>query len=239
LLIVLGSGGHTAEMLAMLRGLDPCAYNHRSYVVSSGDAFSADKAIEFEAGLVESVRGREGRGSGEGEGVDGVNENMKKGFGAEANGDDERSRKGEGTEETVGSYDITFVPRARRIHQTLLTTPISALHCLWACLQLLRSTSCPSHLHRPLRLTYPDLILTNGPGTAVIVVLASLILRFFDVDRADNSGSMRTVYAESWARVNRLSLSGRLLVRVVDRFLVQWEGLEGVAGRGEFLGVLV
>jgi beta-1,4-N-acetylglucosaminyltransferase len=49
---------------------------------------------------------------------------------------------------------------------------------------------------------------------------------------------MRTIYVESWARVRRLSLSGTILVGVVDRFLVQWEGLRGL-GRAEYIGVLV
>jgi beta-1,4-N-acetylglucosaminyltransferase len=71
-----------------------------------------------------------------------------------------------------------------------------------------------------------------------------LVLRFFSPvlpkGWAPNEGSMRTIYVESWARVRRLSLSGRILVWVVDRFLVQWEGLEGVGGgKGEFIGVLV
>lgn len=221
----------------MLRDLDPRAYNHRSYVVSSGDRFSADKAKEFEEELVGRVRG-EGRDR---EGVvDGLDGGVNGKVGAEEDGDMSRSmeedeQKGD---EATGSYDITFVPRARRIHQSLLTTPMSALHCLWACLRLLRSPSLslPQSHRRP---AYPDLILTNGPGTAVIVILASLILRFFDVGGANRSGSMRTVYVESWARVKRLSLSGRLLLGVVDRFLVQWEGLEGIGGKGEWRGVLV
>lgn len=238
----------------MLQGLDPRAYGHRSYVVSSGDAFSANKAREFEGELVRragqgsfSAPRADGAPSSAGEGMEG--EMCRANGGAEQRGEEkgkkgrgeEKGEKGEAEERGAGSYDIAFVPRARRIHQPLLTTPISALQCLWACLRLLRAP--PSHLPSQLahhdRPAYPDLMLTNGPGTAVIVILASLILRFFDVGGANSRGSMRAIYVESWARVKRLSLSGRLLVRVVDRFVVQWQGLEGVGGRGEFLGVLV
>ncbi|KAJ5678688.1 UDP-N-acetylglucosamine transferase subunit alg14 [Penicillium macrosclerotiorum] len=50
LLVVLGSGGHTAEMFYMLeKNLGFPAYTHRTYVVTSGDNFSAVKAAEFEA----------------------------------------------------------------------------------------------------------------------------------------------------------------------------------------------
>ncbi|KAF4313697.1 Oligosaccharide biosynthesis protein [Botryosphaeria dothidea] len=195
LLVVLGSGGHTAEMLAMLRALAPAkfqrSWSRRTYVVSAGDALSAERAHEYEESLLASTKAA----------ADVVN---------------------------VGSYDIRVVPRARRIHQSLLTTPLSALKCLLACVSVLREP------------TPPDLILTNGPGTAVIVILTALLLRFVDVGDGKGTSRIRTVYVESWARVRRLSLSGRLLLRVVDRFVVQWEGLvEKTGGKGEFLGVLV
>lgn len=91
----------------------------------------------------------------------------------------------------------------------------------------------------PGELDFPDLILVNGPATGTIVVLASLVLRFFEVWGCNWKGKMRTIYVESWARVKRLSLSGRLLEFVVDRFLVQWPQLERPGGRAEFVGVLV
>lgn len=191
LLIVLGSGGHTAEMFALLKGLDAKSYNRRTYVFSSGDALSAAMVKRYEARIQDDNNGNGSGGAGE--------------------------------------YELLEVPRARKIHQSLLTTPASALRSLFACLKLLREGTYG----------YPDLILTNGPGTAVILILASLILRFFDVKGAQSEGKMRSIYVESWARVKRLSLSGKLLLKVVDRFLVQWEELEGVGGRGEYLGVLV
>jgi len=210
LLIVLGSGGHTAEMLAMLRNaltgrpdsngqatskvLDWKAFTHRTWIVSSGDTFSAARAKEFEDEAFALTTG------------------------------------GQGSKPAVAtSYVIMTVPRARKIHQPLLTTPLSSLRCMWACLRLL-----VDHEHG-----YPDLILTNGPATATILVWASVILRFFGVGGLGLRGQMRTVYVESWARVKKLSLSGRLLCWVVDRVLVQWPQLDGAQGRGEYRGVLV
>lgn len=49
----------------------------------------------------------------------------------------------------------------------------------------------------------------------------------------------RTIYVESFARVKSLSLSGRILYLVVDRFLVQWPLLKEKYSRAEFKGVLV
>lgn len=187
-------------MLAILKNLDTSSYTHRTYVISEGDDFSARKARDFEACITQS------------KGSNGVSTNK------------------EYKEAEEMDYDIYVVPRARKIHQPLWTTPASAIRCLISCFYVLRSPTASTP-------RYPDLVMTNGPGTAVCVVLACLLLRFFDV--RGTRGKMRTIYVESWARVKRLSLSGKILIRCVDRFLVQWEGLKGVGGRGEYLGVLV
>ncbi|CAI6338076.1 unnamed protein product [Periconia digitata] len=136
-----------------------------------------------------------------------------------------------------GDYTIHSLPRARRIHQPLYTTPVSALRSFVAAFPILLSRSPGSSAADAL----PDLVLANGPGTAVILVYAALLLRFFDIRRAESERKLRIVYVESFARVRTLSLSARLVGWCVDRFLVQWEGLEGKGGRGrgEFCGILV
>ncbi|KIW82548.1 hypothetical protein Z517_05575 [Fonsecaea pedrosoi CBS 271.37] len=242
LLVVLGSGGHTAEMLNILsqyRRL-PLDFTRRTYVVSSGDEFSASKARDFEAEMASNLQ-------------------ASSSF----------------SEETPPNYSVVTVHRARRVHQSLLTTPISSLRCLYDCLSVLCGThrefeSQPGGSAPP---SYPDLILTNGPGTGVIVCFASVILLFFGFSgpttlrspvkdsRAHSDplstqststassgegytqfGQMRTIFIESWARVKTLSLSGRLLRPFVNRFLVQWPQLAERQGRAknvEFVGSLV
>jgi beta-1,4-N-acetylglucosaminyltransferase len=180
ILIVLGSGGHTAEMVLLLQDQDANIlrqFKERTWVVSEGDAFSGDRAASMET-LV--------------------------------------GRKGEGV--------VATVPRARRVHQSLFTTPFDCLKCFWACTTLLRARSAP------------DIIITNGPGTGVILIFASLFLRFLHPFFLFNGGheGTRFIYIESLARVKKLSLSGRILRSLVDRFIVQWEGL-----RGEFARNLV
>ncbi|KAK8224579.1 oligosaccharide biosynthesis protein Alg14 like-domain-containing protein [Phyllosticta capitalensis] len=242
LLVVLGSGGHTAEMMAMLGKLDKArflrSWSHRTYVVSEGDGLSAERAREFEEGLLDfgTCGGRSKHGDADAIFTD--DEKEAKDVRASAD-------KRDGKEIEVGSYDIQLVPRARKIHQSLLTTPFSSLRCLGACHSILRSpfsspdiesSTAPQHQAT----FFPNLILTNGPGTGVIVILAALLLRYCDLGDLDRTSRIRTVYVESWARVKRLSLSGKLLLRVVDRFLVQWETLlDQTAGRGEYLGVLI
>ncbi|KAL2049065.1 hypothetical protein ABVK25_010661 [Lepraria finkii] len=180
LLIVLGSGGHTAEMLSLLADIDPKSYTHRSYVVSSGDDFSSGKAEEFEDDLAAKATGRGKRFV-----------------------DDPRKRETGLSRGCIRGYirrqgySIHTVPRARRIHQSLLTTPLSSYYCLGACLSLLLSH------HEGL----PDLILTNGPATALIMILASTMLRYSSFlpsfSRFGAAGKMRVVYVESWARVKK------------------------------------
>ena len=210
LLIVLGSGGHSTEMLSMLERavaednlhdrLDWRDRSYRTWIVGSGDGISALRAKSFEdmaSGLLEKR--------------------------AEANGHFKK--------ESDEAYRIFEVPRAREIHQSLFTTPISCLQCLLACWNVLLPSKDAD---------FPDLILCNGPATATVVIFTSILMRVFDINGCNSRGKMRTVYIESWARVKRLSLSGRLLLPVIDRFLVQWpQLLEKTKGKGEYLGVLV
>jgi len=48
-LIVLGSGGHTAEMLALLKNFPLQKYSSRQYVLAATDRMSAQKAEQFES----------------------------------------------------------------------------------------------------------------------------------------------------------------------------------------------
>lgn len=226
-------------MLSLLAPLNTAHYTYRTYVVGSGDEFSARRAHEFERGLAERREegGSAGLGGGGSAGVVGKGEMT------------ESSKKKIGKEKNKKGYSIHTVPRARQIHQSLLTSPLSSLSCLCACLKLL----CTHHEG------YPDLILTNGPATSLILILASTILRYFSFlplvgpsagssgGRSSSSsssgigaGKMRVVYVESWARVKRPSLSGRIIVwcGLCDRVLVQWKGLQD-RGWGEYKGVLV
>lgn len=48
-LVVLGSGGHTAEILRLVGGMSLHNYSPRVYVVAEGDKLSADKVEKFES----------------------------------------------------------------------------------------------------------------------------------------------------------------------------------------------
>ena len=216
-------------MLRRMR-LDPSVYTYRTYVVSSGDNFSAAKAAEYEKQHVSRHKPR-------------------------------KEKQNQSAEEDTGDcYSIVTVPRARRVHQSYFTAPFSTLQCFWSCLLALQGLHPDQMTFRPVSSPYPDLILTNGPATAVCAILAARALRLFHHLATIFSGSsesrsmrkehippdlrLRTIFVESWARVTTLSLSGKILLPFVDRLLVQWPALEGKrAWRGmrksEYVGALV
>ena len=112
LLVVLGSGGHTGEMMRMLNTIDLSRFTTRYYYITSGDKLSADKARAFE---------------------------------------------------TTKGLDRTL-PRARRVKQSWLTTPLTTAVSSIAC-------------WRNVLGDRPDLILCNGPGTCVPIVLSAWLIR--------------------------------------------------------------
>lgn len=202
--------------------LDPTLYTFRTYIVTSGDGLSAAKAADFEKSL-------------------------------EAQRSTQQSNPDQG-------YEIITVPRARRVHQSFFTAPFSTIQCFSVCLQVLRGThpSQQQGRRRTAASPYPDLILTNGPATAVCIVLGAKMLRFWAAlrtvlrspkspsssDTIPSSFPLRTIFIESWARVTTLSLSGKILLPLVDRFLVQWPELEGKQAwngmrRAEYIGTII
>lgn len=78
----------------------------------------------------------------------------------------------------------------------------------------------------------PDLLLCNGPGTCVPICLSSFLLRCLGV--CDPC----IIFVESFCRVTSLSLSGRILYFLADRFVVQWPELSERFERAEYLGNL-
>lgn len=101
---------------------------------------------------------------------------------------------------------IARVPRAREVGQSYFT---SLLSTAWAFL------ACLGHVFRAM----PDVVLCNGPGTCVPIVVAAKIASLL------NRRRISVVYCESLACVEHLSVSGRLVYCAADAFLVQWPQL--------------
>eukprot|EP01060_Flectonema_neradi_P007349 TRINITY_DN15108_c0_g1_i1.p1 TRINITY_DN15108_c0_g1~~TRINITY_DN15108_c0_g1_i1.p1 ORF type:complete len:374 (+),score=58.45 TRINITY_DN15108_c0_g1_i1:94-1215(+) len=164
LLVVLGSGGHTTEMIYELETLDKSKYEF-VFVVAATDKGSAGKAKKF--------------------------------MGTDA-------------------CDLRLVPRAREVGQSYITSVATTLIAFVSSVKVVMSVR-------------PDIILTNGPGTCIPIIVAGYILRFIGY-------RCSIMYSESLACVSHLSVSGRLAYYLADCFLVQWASLRTHYPRSIYAG---
>lgn len=180
LMVVLGSGGHTAEMLSFVWDLlNKSSSNCLNieeivYLTTYGDTHSSRKAQVMHAKL-------------------------KDGGGVK--------------------YRGLVLPRARTVGQSYITSVLTTMRSF--------KKAYPAVLQEN-----PSLILCNGPGTCVAVAVCALLAR------ALRRRPVRIIYVESVARVKTLSLSGKLLYPIVDRFLVQWPQLQKEYPLAEYYGRL-
>lgn len=74
----------------------------------------------------------------------------------------------------------------------------------------------------------PDLILSTGSEIAIpAMVIAKLV-------------GIKTIFIESWCRINSKSFTGLILYHVADEFLVQWPQMLKVYGRkARFEGAVI
>ena len=155
-------------MLLLLRSLDPTRYTYRTYITSSHDAFSAAKAQAFESALAApSSANTTKQPYNDNNNIIAQTSNSRAG---QASANTRRrlpAPKISGGSKTAGSWALHELPRARKVHQSLLTTPWSCLRCLVATLRLLSVREEE----------WPDIVVTNGPATALIVLIAVGILR--------------------------------------------------------------
>jgi beta-1,4-N-acetylglucosaminyltransferase len=80
-------------------------------------------------------------------------------------------------------------------------------------------------------------ILRAERPAAIVSLGAEIALPFFYLGRAMG---IRTLYIESWCRVDTLSLTGRLICPVADAFWVQWPALLALCrGRGAYCGAVL
>lgn len=140
------TGGHTAEMMRLLGGVDFERYNSRVYFVSSGDQLSEAKALELEGHI----------GSGQVNTLTGMKTRLQ-------------------TNINFTQFRFVRIPRARRVHQSYLTSPFSTIHSLIFCLYhvCLRPIVVSNDGRRRLA----DLILLNGPGSCVPIVYSVFLSR--------------------------------------------------------------
>ncbi|POY73651.1 hypothetical protein BMF94_3186 [Rhodotorula taiwanensis] len=137
-----------------------------------------------------------------------------------SSGDSLSESKALALEKSIGSgeFRLLKIPRARRVHQSYLTSPFTTLYSLAFCLWHI-SLAPLLALNRERKPVFADLVLLNGPGSCVPIACATFLPRIVGLPSAS------LVYIESLARTRRLSLSAQLVRPLVDRFFVQWDSL--------------
>lgn len=176
-LVVLGSGGHTAEMLRLIADFDLHRF-HCIFVVGDSDNISEAKACD----LLKAHKSLQGH-------------------------------------LVTDLVQFVSIARCREVGQPLSRVPLRALQAFLSSLNLVFNTK-------------PRLILMNGPGTCIPVVIAALVYEFI------MAAPLRVIYTESFCRVSSLSLSGSFLYPLADRFLVQWRPLAEKLRFADYTGIL-
>lgn len=207
---VLGSGGHTAEMLRLLRALPARCYGPLYTVLAHSDRGSLAKLRES------AVRPRGGSwGAGRRFAASALPPSTLT-FCLAA--------------QVVDEARTATVYRAREVGQSYLTSVFTTLRSLADAVRLvfrirpdLVLANGPGVLRKPI----PRLRLSPGassprPAAGICVPLAAAALLL----RALSGRPCKVVFVESVCRVRTLSLTGKLLYPVADAFVVQWPDLQ-------------
>lgn len=209
--IFLGSGGHTAEMLQLMSGLDPTKYTPRHYVVGWDDESSVEKVHRLEASRKQKD----------------ITELFKKsGKGVSLNQE---------AQSQVQGYTVHRIPRSRHVHQSLVTTPFTLAKSLMVAMPLIKQLTCLVSPQDDDNEPRKSVLLMNGPGTCFALALSVIGSRILGVP---DELTPDLVFIESFARVKTLSLAGKLLYPLCDMFLVQWPGLVETYPRAQYIGML-
>ncbi|KAE9042347.1 hypothetical protein PR003_g13674 [Phytophthora rubi] len=115
---------------------------------------------------------------------------------------------------------FAVIPRSREVGQSWSSTVWTTLRSFQSCLGLVYNRR-------------PHLVLCNGPGTCIPICAAVLLFRVLGIQ-----SDSKIVFCESFARVQHLSLTGKLLYYVADEFVVQWPQLQAKYPRTKHLGVI-
>jgi len=171
-MVMLGSGGHTAELLTALEEIPRSIFNSLTYVIADTDRSSLIRATKVE--------------------------------------------------EKFNSNEILHfvtLPRAREVGQSFMTSVFTTLYALMFAFKV-------------VYFSRPDVLLVNGPGSCVPLCWAAVFFNILGISQT------KIIFIESFTRIKHLSLSGKLLYPLVDRFIVQWPQLQEQHALAEYIGIL-
>lgn len=140
----------------------------------------------------------------------------------------------------VSGYEIATIRRAREVHQPWVTVPVSAIRCAYDIYKVLTkgypyrgtqgnsretlSSNAPEN-------DYPQVIVTNGPGTGLIIAGVAWLMKIIWWLPAR---SCKVIFIESIARVNTLSVTGKLFyyTGIATTMIVQHKSVAKKYGLG-------
>lgn len=118
-------------------------------------------------------------------------------------------------------YEVFQITRSRKVKQSYMSSIVTTIVSILNCMPLLYKIQ-------------PDLILCNGPATCVPVCYVAFLLKLFFINR-----HCKITFVESFCRVKTLSLSGWLLLPIVDIFVVQWPKISKISSKIVYFGRLM
>ncbi|XP_027197264.2 ALG14, UDP-N-acetylglucosaminyltransferase subunit [Dermatophagoides pteronyssinus] len=188
LMSVLGSGGHTHEMLTLIKSLiiqeeskdsKHFPFEEIIFIVSRDDEFSVEK----------------------------LNQIIPEWSSSSSNDQTNSIR-----------FQLHRIQRSRQVHQNYISSIWTTLISLY-------------HSFKIIFKIRPKILLCNGPGVCIPVIIACRII----------SNRTNIIFVESFCRTRSLSLTGKILyhTKLVNHFMVQWPKLVGKYPRAKFLGLLV
>ncbi|KAL4438809.1 hypothetical protein ABPG74_013482 [Tetrahymena malaccensis] len=178
IMVVFGSGGHTGEMLSLIKKINFKEFNRVYFVKAFSDNVSQGKVEDF----------------------------LKK-------------NKVEINNEKIEWIDI---PRSRQVKQSFASSIITTVSSIIYCFIIV------------IKIKQIDILLCNGPGLCLPIVVSVLMNKYLMLYRRS-----KIIFVESWCRVQTLSLTGKILIKFVDKFLVQWEELVQLNPKIEYIGQLI
>uniref|UniRef100_A0A7S2XQQ8 UDP-N-acetylglucosamine transferase subunit ALG14 n=1 Tax=Attheya septentrionalis TaxID=420275 RepID=A0A7S2XQQ8_9STRA len=121
---------------------------------------------------------------------------------------------------TFSTCTFVKIPRSREVGQSYLTSIFSTGLAFCKTVGVVARTR-------------PDLVLINGPGTCLPIAYTTLFFRMAGIFQG------KLIFVESFCRVQSLSLTGKLLYPVADRFIVHWEELLQKFPRSELVSTFI
>lgn len=142
-------GGHTSEALSLLSGLSFKRYIPRIYIIADGDKLSAQKADQLE----------------ERKAAESDSQKVRRLFHSPITLPVSLTVCNQGD---AARYSILTIRRARRVHQSLVSTPPTMLLSLLDAIYHITIVPFFASPSTP----FADVLLLNGPGTCFVLCLA-------------------------------------------------------------------